>query len=196
MPKKEDIGHSLLVISASEQFDAIVKNSLKPGKFVTRDFIKNASLARRNLFERYYDIVIINSPLPDENGLEIALDAVEKCGATVLITVPKDVYADVTDAVTDYGVLVLPKPFSKDRMDNVVRFLIASTDRLRKMQLEIDKTNEKLEELRIVSKVKCLLVEREHMSEDEAHKYIGKLAMDNGVSRGRAAKGLLDEMED
>ena len=195
MPKNEDIGHSLLVISASEQFDAIVKKSLKPGKFLTSEFIKNASLARRNLLERYYDMVIINAPLPDENGVEIALDATEKCSASVLIIVPKDVYSHVADSVVDYGVLVMSKPFSYAGIDNAVRFLTASSERILKLRREAEKKDEKMEELRIVGKVKCLLVERKNMTEDEAHRHIGKLAMDNCISRGRAAKRLLDEME-
>ena len=52
---------------------------------------------------------------------------------------------------------------------------------------------EKMEELRVVSKAKILLVERKHMSEDEAHRYIGKCAMNRGVSRRKIAEEILDD---
>ncbi|MBQ9443602.1 MAG: ANTAR domain-containing protein, partial [Lachnospiraceae bacterium] len=53
---------------------------------------------------------------------------------------------------------------------------------------------EKIEELRIVSKAKILLVEKKKMTEDEAHRYIGKQAMDRGVSRRRIAERILDDL--
>ena len=51
-----------------------------------------------------------------------------------------------------------------------------------------------MEELRLISRVKITLVEKKHMTEDEAHKYIGKFAMDNGLSRKRAAEYIMNEM--
>ena len=46
----------------------------------------------------------------------------------------------------------------------------------------------------MVSRAKLLLVEKKHMTEDEAHRYIGKLAMDGGVSRGIAARQIVEEI--
>ena len=61
---------------------------------------------------------------------------------------------------------------------------------------KIQKAEEKLEELKIVNQAKFLLIEKKHMTEDEAHRYIGKQAMDGGISRGRAAQRILDDLED
>ena len=64
---------------------------------------------------------------------------------------------------------------------------------------ELEKKNrvleEKLEEMRLVSKAKFLLVERDHMTEDDAHRLIGKMAMDNGISRGSAARRILEDAD-
>ena len=51
-----------------------------------------------------------------------------------------------------------------------------------------------MEELRVVSRTKITLIEKMNMSEDEAHRFIGKYAMDNGISRGRAATMILDDL--
>ena len=48
--------------------------------------------------------------------------------------------------------------------------------------------------MRVVNKAKLVLINKKKMSEDEAHRYIGKLAMDNGISRGRAAERILDDL--
>ena len=52
-----------------------------------------------------------------------------------------------------------------------------------------------MEELRIVSRAKLLLMEKRHMTEDEAHRLIGKQAMDKGLTRRQAAEKILDELE-
>ena len=52
-----------------------------------------------------------------------------------------------------------------------------------------------MEELRIVSKAKLLLIEKRQMSEEEAHRHIGKQAMDHGVTRRQAAEQILDDLE-
>lgn len=185
---------SILIVSASDQFDAIVKRSLKG--FTTIDAVKSGSLARRSVMEKEYDIIVVNSPLPDETGIDLVLDTAEKSRASILLVVPKEIYEDVLEKVTDYGVLVLPKPFPKGRVDKAVRFLSAVQKKSLKLEKKIISLEEKMEELRLVSRAKILLVEKKHMTEDEAHRFIGRAAMDNGVSRKRIAEKILEDMED
>lgn len=191
MPRVEDIQHSILIVSVSEQFDAIVKRSLK--NVMTVDSRKSAATARRCILERYYDLVVVNGPLPDESGEEYALDVTEKCSASVLLAVPQEVYGEVLDRGTDRGILVIPKPFPKGSMDRAIRFLFAVQSRMRRLEREVHTVQDKMEELRLVSKAKVLLVEKKHMTEEEAHRFIGRQAMNGGVSRGRAAERILDE---
>ena len=186
--------HSILIVSASEQFDAIVKRSLKG--FTTINFVKSGSLARRSVMEKEYDIIVVNSPLPDETGIDLALDTAEKSRASILLVVPKEIYEDVLERVTDLGVQVLPKPFPKGRVDKAVRFLAAIQKKSLKLEKKVLSIEEKMEELRLVSRAKILLVEKKNMSEDEAHRYIGKAAMDNGLSRKRIAEKILEDIED
>ena len=193
MSKRDDFYHSILIVSASEQFDLLVKKSL--AGFTTIDIRKSASMARRCILERYYDIVVINSPLPDETGEDFAIFVTEKCNASVLMVTPQDVYEDALSRVTDFGVLIVPKPSPRGRIDKAIRYLVAVQDKIHTVEKKAQAAEEKLEEMRTVSKAKFILVEKKHMTEDEAHRLIGKMAMDNGISRGRAARMILDEEE-
>ncbi len=193
MSKRDDFYHSILIVSASEQFDLLVKKSL--AGFTTIDIRKSASMARRCILERYYDIVVINSPLPDETGEDFAIFVTEKCNASVLMVTPQDVYEDALSRVTDFGVLIVPKPSPRGRIDKAIRYLVAVQDKIHTVERKAQAAEEKLEEMRTVSKAKFILVEKKHMTEDEAHRLIGKMAMDNGISRGRAARMILDEEE-
>ncbi len=193
MPKKDDINRSILIVSSSEKFDLLVKRSL--AGFITIDSRKTVSLARRAILERNYDLVVINAPMPDETGVEFALDVSEKRGTMVLIVAPEEVYGDVSDRVTDHGVMVLSKPITPSRFDRGIRFLVAMTDKLHQYEKKAISVEEKMEEIRIVSKAKILLVEKKHMTEDEAHRFIGKQAMNNGVSRRVIAEKIIDDYE-
>ena len=191
MPRRSDINHSILIVSDSERFVTIVKNSLVG--FTTIDVRKNASAARRCALERYYNIMVIDSPLSDEMGESLAIDIAEKSHTSVLLVTPQELFDSLTEEVTDYGVLVVPKPFPTGRIDKAVRYLISIQDRYFEMEKKRLSLEDKMEELRLVSKAKILLVEREHMTEDEAHRFIGKQAMNRGVSRRKIAEEILDD---
>jgi len=196
MPRAEDIQHSILIVSGSEQFDAIVRKSLPQSAFMTIDFRKSESAARRCILERYYDMVVVNIPLPDGTGHEFALDVTEQCNASVLVVAPREIYEDVLEHVSDCGVLVLAKPFPRGRLSQEIRFLMAVQGRMHRLEKKILCAEEKLEELQAVSKAKLLLVEKKHMTEDDAHRYIGKQAMNSGVSRKRIAERILEDLEE
>ena len=194
MPKDEFIQHSVLIVSSSEQFDAIVKRSLPKKSFPSVESRKSASLARRSFLERYYGLVIINAPLPDENGLESSLDIIDTSNASVLLVVSKESYDDITDRVTDYGVLVLAKPFHWRQIDKAIRFLTAIQNKRHQLEYKMRDLQDKMEDLRTVAKAKCMLIEKKHMTEDQAHRFIGKTAMDHGISRKRAAIRIMDDL--
>jgi len=192
MREKENVCKSILIVSAVEQFDYLVKKSLVG--FLTLDVVRSVALARRHILEKDYDIVALNMPLADEPGTEFAIDVSEQRSASVLIVSPHEIYADVMDMVTDHGVMVVSSPCPPMVMDKAIRLLVAMQGRIKALQKKIRTAEEKMEELRIVSKAKIILVEKKHLSEEEAHKYIGKQAMNHGVSRKRIAETILDDL--
>ena len=191
MRKEDDIYHSVLIVSASEQFDRLVKQSLK--NCITIDSKKSVSLARRNILERYYDLVLINAPLPDETGEDFAVDVTENTNASVLLVTAAAAFENALLRVSDHGVLVVPKPSPRGRIDKAIRFLTAVQNRVCRIEKKMRTAEEKLEDLRIVTRTKCLLIEKRNMTEEQAHRLIGKRAMDNGISRRRAAEQILED---
>ena len=195
MPKKEDIQHSLLIVSGSEQFSDVVRRSLPVKRFFSVDVLKSASAARRSLLEKYYNIAVLNLPLPDEMGVDFAMDIAGSSNISVLAAVPGEIFDDVLEHVTDQGIVVISKPIPRGRIGKAIRLLVSFQDRLRRLEREVDSAHEKMEELRIVSRAKLLLVEKNHMTEAEAHRYIGKQAMDSGLSKRRTAERLIEDLE-
>ena len=184
MPKYEGFGHSVLIVSASEAFETAVRKSLRG--FASVDSRKHASSARRYLLERYYDLIVINAPLPDESGEQLARD----------IAVPSEVYDDALERVSDYGILVISKPVSIRSLDKALRFLTALQNRIMRIERKLQEAEERMQEIRVIDKAKFLLVEREGLTEDDAHRQIGKLAMNQGISRKLIAERIIESYEE
>ncbi|MCR4604837.1 MAG: ANTAR domain-containing protein [Eubacterium sp.] len=183
--------HDVLVVSSYEKFAASVERALSDGRYRAIEVRKSASLARRELIERSYDIVIINMPLSDEPGVELAMDISTKYTAGVIITASSEISEDVAEKVTDYGIIVITKPATVKSVSRSVRLMCAIQDRLKKTEKKVLSLEEKMNEIRIVNRAKWKLIDEKKMSEEEAHKYIGKLAMDSCITRGEAAETIL-----
>lgn len=193
MSEKSDIQHSILIVSASESFSGAMKTLVPAGLFSAMEVRRNGAAARQCIHERYYNIVVINSPLPDETGVELAVDAAEETDACVMLLTPSESFDDAMDRVTDAGVLVVPKPAQRGTVNKGVRLLAAIQNKMITLSREADKAREKTEEIRMVDRAKFILMEKKKMTEEEAHRFIGKQAMDSGMSRVTIARQIIDD---
>ncbi|MBR6229396.1 MAG: ANTAR domain-containing protein [Eubacterium sp.] len=183
--------HDVLVVSSYEKFAASVERALSDGRYSEIEVRKSASLTRRELTERSYDVAIINIPLSDEPGVDLALDIATRYTTGVIITASSEISEDVAEKVTDYGIIVISKPATSKSVNRSVRLMCAILDRLKTSEKKALTMEEKMEEIRIVNRAKWKLIDEKEMKEDEAHKYIGKLAMDRCVSRREVAEEIL-----
>ena len=110
------------------------------------------------------------------------MDAAEE-GPGVLLAVKSDQWEEVNARVSPYGVLTLGRPFSRGMFSQAVGLLLASQAKAERYRAENEKLRQKLEELRVVSRAKCLLVEYLHLDEESAHKYMERQAMEERKTR-------------
>lgn len=183
--------YSVLVVSASESFNNATLELLSPSDYQPVCFTSNVSEAKRSLAERSFDFVIINSPLPDENGTRFAIDCCRSMTTAVLLLARAEVHADVYSKVFCHGVFTLQKPTSKAMMMQALSWLASARERLRKLEKKTLSVEERMEEIRIVNRAKILLVSELHMTEPEAHRYIEKQAMDTCVSKREIAEEII-----
>ncbi len=195
MGKMPDRQYSILIVSAAEQLNSFVKKAVSNLNFRTVEVRKSAALAAQELLCRHYDVILINSPLPDQFGAEFVLDICNRYTSGILFITPGEVADDVTERVIDFGVTVLAKPLTARGLSRNIRHLIAIQNKFLETEKKLLSMEDKMKELRIVSQAKCLMVEHEHISEEEAHRRIGKLAMDRCVSRRVIAEEIIEEWE-
>ena len=144
--------------------------------------VTNAGEGRRLLSDDSFDIVIINAPLPDDAGYELALDAAENTSAGVMLTVPHEVWDEARYRVEDAGVMTLAKPLSSSFFESALALVTATRRRLAAAEKENERLRRRVDEIRTVDRAKLTLIER-GMTEPEAHRYIEKGAMDARLTR-------------
>ena len=195
MKERSGRQYSILIVSASEQLNSFVKRTISDGRFDGIEVRKSVAQASQELLNRHYDVILVNTPLPDDFGVDFALNACEKYTSGMLIITPGDVCDDITERVIDYGVIVLAKPLTNRALARNLRHLCAIQDKIRNPEKKILTLEDKITEMRIVNQAKCLLIEKEHISEEEAHRRIGKQAMDRCVSRRIVAEEIIEKWE-
>ena len=179
------------MISAWKKLNDSIKAILPEDEYRPVTVIDNASGGKRTLLERTFDIVMINTPLPDEYGTRLAQDVAEISGSSVLLFVRSEEYPDVYDKLSPYGILVLSKPTSQQMVLQSLRLLCGTRQRLMMMEKKTASIEEKIEEIRLVNRAKWLLIENLKMTEQEAHRYIEKKAMDRCVTKRSIAESII-----
>ena len=188
----EGRAYTVLVVSSSEKMNEALKPLLTGSRFRKVSFVNSATVANRLILENTYDFVIINSPLPDDFGTKLAIDVSSSKNTVCLQLVKADVFENVSDKVTDYGVFLMQKPTSATLVTQAIQFMVSAREKLRGLTKKTVTIEEKMEEIRIVNRAKWLLIENLKMTEPDAHRYIEKQAMDTCISKREIAEDIIN----
>lgn len=181
----------ILLVCSSEKGTKIYAENIKSMGYLNIDIEANGAAARRKLIQDEYNIIIIDTPLKDEFGSDLALKAIENGNAGVILVV-KSVNADMISAkVSDYGVFIIPKPFTRAIFNQGVKFVFTSLRRLTVLKDEHSKLRKQVDDIKRVDRAKCLLIQYNKMTEEEAHKYLEKQAMDTRLTRREVAEKII-----
>ncbi|MGN0601864.1 MAG: ANTAR domain-containing response regulator [Oscillospiraceae bacterium] len=186
----------ILIVSGNEKASAAMVGLVKDVfPQCSLSLINSGLEARKIAAENDYDAVIINCPLPDEYGFELAELISDSSMASCVMIVKSDNADAVSERVEDLGVMVIPKPLSRSVFHHSLRFISASRKRLLGLQSENLKLHKKLEEIRIINRAKFALMQYLNFSEQQAHRYIEKQAMDTRCTKKDVALKIIKMYE-
>ena len=175
-----------LIVSAGASSNEYIAARLAEMGYARPVILPSGAEARRRMPDADFDLIVVNAPLPDEFGHELCMDAVASTDAGVVFLVKAAQAEQLLAPLNEQGVLLLSKPFSNTLFVQAMHMAAASNHRLQ----------DKISQIRLVSRAKCCLVEHEHLTEAEAHRRIEKLAMDTRRDRTEIAQEILDSYED
>jgi len=181
--------NSVLTVSATDLFKGILTG------FALTAYVKNCGEARRMLLERDFDLAIINAPLRDETGEGLARTIAASGMCQVILAVAAEHFDEVSAACEGDGVLTIAKPINKAVFLSAINLARASQNRLLRVQAENARLKRQIQDIRVVDRAKHLLTAYLRISEQEAHRYIEKQAMDTRVPRRKVAEGIIKAYE-
>lgn len=186
--------YRVLVVSASEKFNHEIRGLLPPNLYDPPDTASTLAQARQALRRQFYDFLIINTPLPDGYGTELSADIGRGRDCVALILEKPSVCEEKSEERTAEGLFSLSKPTTAHMILQALRWMAAARERLRQYAYQAERAEEKTQEERLVSRAKCLLMEKQRLSEKDAHRYIEKQSMDRCVTRGNIAREIIGKL--
>lgn len=184
-----------LLLSGSQKGREGLTQLLKENGFLTAAVCENGGEARRTLIQNDFSLVVINTPLTDEFGHELALTVAQTTSAGVVMLVKNEFADDISAKVENDGVLVIAKPLNRLIFSQTIKLAASVRRRLIGLQNENIKLQNKIEEIRLVNRAKCTLIQYLGLTEAQAHRYIEKQAMDMRQTRRETARSILSMYE-
>ena len=179
--------HSVLLVSRDSKIVSQISAFLVPPLFeltTTSDFNE----ARRMATERTFNIIIADSG--DGYDTDFAINIADSY-STILLLVPNEHFDEISYRVEGYGILTITKPFEPFYFYNMVKIAIAVQYKVQVLSSQTTKLKVKMEEIKLVNRAKMLLMSNMNMSEQEAHRYIEKEAMDRGMKRTAISEEII-----
>jgi len=186
---------SALIVSNSEKEIALFTGFLNAASVQQVTSSQSCDSARRLILKQDFDLIIVDSPLEDESGENFSRQIAAKGVCQVILMVKSDSFDSVSASCEEDGVLIIAKPVDKSLLWSALSLARSVQSRVKRIQGENTQLKQKIEDLRIIDRAKWILVSSMKMSEQEAHRYIEKQAMDMRLSRRIIAEGILKRYE-
>ncbi len=181
---------ALLVSKLSSAVNA-VKSLLEENSCEVGAVVSDAQSALEFANDAVFDFVVINSPLEDDDGVDLAIKVSTDTICGVLLLVAADKASLIGRRVSEHGVVVVSKPINKPLFRQLMGVVRAAQKRYEGLSQENERLRSSLEETKLINRAKILLMQYLALSEERAHKYIEKQAMDMRISKLEVAKQVL-----
>ena len=139
--------------------------------------------ARRNASKYHIDVVICGFRLPDGSGEELFEDLPES--ASMLMIAPQSQLDLVNEEI-----FRLPAPISRGDLLASVRMVLQMSRRLARLI----RPRRSDEDQDLIAQAKNLLMERNGLTEEQAHRFLQKKSMDSGVNLIQTARLVLGDL--
>ena len=182
--------YKVLVAGANDKTFALLQPLLPGSSYDPPLRAGSAGEAKRMALDYAVDIAILNAPMRDEFGTQLAMN-LARDNVGVLLLVPGESFDGVRDQVEDEGVMALAKPLTRQTLEMGLHMITALRGKLLQMDRRNRALQEKMTDIRTINRAKWLLIEQLRMTESEAHYYIERQAMDTRLSRREVAENII-----
>ena len=180
-----------LIVCDNEKGTSFYKSFLKENGYLDIVAVTSGPMAKRAILDYDFDICIINGPIGGASGEELSIDIAEKNICQVILFIKAERLEEISEQVEDYGVITVGKPINKQLFWQALKLARVAQRRITMAHKENEKLEKKLEDMKIISRAKIMLMMENNISEEEAHKVIEKQAMDRRMTRIEVAREII-----
>lgn len=186
--------YSVLVVSNAPKFSASLCRLLESELCFSVETEQSVSAAKRRLSDKEYDLVLVAAPLADENGVSFSIELCERKNCVTALFVAAENYEQIFSHVSSYGVYVLPRPISTQMVKQALDWMQSTRERIRMFEQKSGTLEKKMQEIRTINRAKWLLISERNMTEEQAHKYLERSAMDRCITKLAIAEEIIGMM--
>ena len=186
----------LLLINSNDKYKEPLLALLHQCGLKQIDLAYSVGEVRRLTQNHNYPMAIINTPLADEFGHELGGYLSRQRGCLVLLLVKNEIAEEMSIKVQRDGMLVLAKPINRGGFIQAVRLMISCSQKIRLLQGENEKLRTTLQQDRVISRAKCLLIEQGGFTEEQAHHFLEQQAMNQRTTRYEVARDVCAQYTD
>lgn len=184
-----------LIVAANRQVSAALTSAVRRAGAESIAAAYDAVTAKRMSCERAFDLTVVY----DENAVgqcaELArIFAARGNGGVILIASAGDC-DELARRLEDDGILVLAKPLGHVELYRAISLVRATNNRIARLVEEKRDLLKKMDDMRLINRAKLILMQNMGFTEDRAHRYIEKRAMDERRSRAQVAMEILKTYE-
>lgn len=144
--------------------------------------------ARAALGHLHPTLIVVQSDTPDEQELRRCAELAEGAEAVFLLLVRQEAYGAAWRFLQKRGVCVMTWPMEQTILAQTLRNLLLLK---KSMQAQTDQLRSQLQDLKRIQKAKGLLMRQLGMTEQDAHRWIEKAAMDRCVKKREIAETII-----
>lgn len=145
----------------------------------------------RSIDVRQFDVIIVSTPLSDEFGLDLVAEIKDKTDAGIIVLTKGEIADEVQKKLRFTGAFVIGRPFSRSVLTQAIKFVSVAKDNMNKLAAEKEELSQQLVDIKLINRAKSCLIRYLNLTEEQAHRYIQKQAMDLRKPQREVAEDIL-----
>ena len=140
------------------------------------------------------DLLIAAMPLSDGAGVEGIIDVAQRNPQLMIILmVRQEAFEQVTYQCRNLPIFVVAMPFKRQVLAEAASFMLRIGTAMADKDKELARLRKNLSEVRTITRAKIRLIQTRQMTEEEAHYYLEKEAMDRSLTKREVAEEILKQ---
>lgn len=191
---KRSVKRKILIAAGTEKTCTTYKEMLGENNYEITAVTEAAAV--RALDPDDFSVFFISLPLADESGIKLLDELAGKAEVPICAVVRPDIPEKAHNRLVKDNAYILKRPVSRSNMLLAAELLSSFYGKSAGMRARISELERKNDEIKLMSRAKLVLIETRGMTENDAHRYILRTAMNSQSSIDKVCRDIISEGSD